>query len=47
VVAEYKNKEINICIKAISYLGIPHLHYKKRIQIPKEWKQILQQKTVD
>ncbi|CAC9497603.1 hypothetical protein [uncultured Gammaproteobacteria bacterium] len=43
-IAKYKNKEINICIKVISYLGIPHLHYKKRIQIPKEWKQILQQK---
>lgn len=40
--ANYKNKNIKLCVKNISYLGIPHLHYKKRIQIPKEWRQILQ-----
>lgn len=38
----YKNKEIKLCIKNISYLGQPHLHYKKRIQISKEWKELLQ-----
>ncbi len=44
-IAKYKNKTINLCIKNISYLGVPHLHYKKRIQIPKEWKEILQQEN--
>lgn len=44
-IVKYKNREINLCIKSISYLGIPHLHYKKRIQIPKDWKAILQQKN--
>lgn len=42
-IAKYKNKNINLCIKNISYLGMPHLHYKKRIQIPKEWTEVLQQ----
>lgn len=41
--ATYKGKTINLCVKNISYLGIPHLHYKKRIQIPSGWKEILQQ----
>jgi hypothetical protein len=40
--AVYKKKEINILIKNISHLGNPHPIYKKRIQIPKEWKEILQ-----
>jgi hypothetical protein len=42
-IAKYKNKEIVLCVKSISYLGISHFHHKKRIQIPKEWKDILQQ----
>jgi hypothetical protein len=42
---KYKDKDITLCVKSISYLGIPHLHYKKRIQIPKEWKNILQQEN--
>jgi len=44
-IAKYKEKTINLCVKNISYLGIPHLHYKKRIQIPKDWKQLLQQEN--
>ncbi len=40
--ATYKNKSIQLCVKNISYLGIPHPHYKKRIQIPESWKKILQ-----
>jgi hypothetical protein len=44
-IAKYKNKEIVLCVKIISYLGIPHLHHKKRIQIPKEWKGVLQQEN--
>lgn len=44
-IAKYKNKIINLCVKNITYLGIPHPFYKKRIQIPKEWKDILQQEN--
>lgn len=44
-IAKYKNKVINLCVKNISYLGVPHLHHKKRIQIPKEWKEMLQQEN--
>lgn len=44
-VVKYKNKTINLCVRNISYLGIPHPFYKKRIQIPKEWKDILQQEN--
>lgn len=44
-IAKYRNKTINLCVRNISYLGIPHPLYKKRIQIPKEWKEILQQEN--
>ena len=44
-IAKYKNKTINLCVRNISYLGIPHPFYKKRIQIPKDWKGILQQEN--
>lgn len=40
---EYKGKQLLLCVKNITYLGNPHLHHKKRIQIPKEWKSKLQQ----
>ena len=35
---KYKNKDFNICIKQITYLGNPHPDFKKRIQISKDWK---------
>ncbi|CAB5496357.1 hypothetical protein BTHERMOSOX_1842 [Bathymodiolus thermophilus thioautotrophic gill symbiont] len=41
--AKYKEQDIFLCVKNISYLGIPHLPYKKRIQIPKTWQKTLQQ----
>jgi hypothetical protein len=37
----FNNKKINLCIKQVTYLGNPHNIFKKRIQIPKEWKKIL------
>ncbi len=38
----YNGHYINICVKSVSYLGHPHPIYKKRIQIPKEWRKVLQ-----
>lgn len=32
-----KNKEINLFVKQITYLGNPHLDFKKRIQLSKGW----------
>lgn len=40
--AIYKGKNINLCIANITYLGIPHPHYKKRIQIKKPWADAMQ-----
>lgn len=33
-----KSKPVALLLKAITYLGYPHLIYKKRIQIPSWWK---------
>lgn len=38
----YKGKSINLCIANITYLGIPNLHYKKRIQIKPLWSDVMQ-----
>lgn len=40
--ATYNGHPVTICVKQITYLGHPHDVYKKRIQIPKEWKSALQ-----
>lgn len=40
----YKGTNITLLIKNISYLGNPHLIYKKRIQIPRNWHTYLQDK---
>lgn len=36
-----KQRELYFCIKQVTYLGNPHDIFKKRIQIPKEWKEFL------
>lgn len=41
----YKKKKIIIHIKSITYLGNPHPIHKKRIQIPKKWKNTLQKQN--
>jgi hypothetical protein len=42
---EFKNKKYIFCIKSITYLGNPHPLYKKRIQIPKEWRNTLKKEN--
>lgn len=37
-----KQRKFFFCIKQVTYLGNPHDIFKKRIQIPKEWKVFLQ-----
>ncbi|HMO78854.1 MAG TPA: hypothetical protein PJ997_01720 [Candidatus Paceibacterota bacterium] len=39
------NKKFFLCVKQITYLGNPHNIFKKRIQIPKEWKSFLIKKN--
>lgn len=41
--AAYNGRPLTICVKQVSYLGHPHLPFKKRIQIPKEWRGVLQE----
>ena len=41
LVFSYRDKEIEICAKNITYLGNPWPIFKKRIQIPARWKRAL------
>lgn len=42
----YNGHSITICAKQVTYLGHPHDIFKKRIQIPKEWKEALQSRNI-
>jgi hypothetical protein len=44
-IRQHLDSDIRNLLGNISYLGIPHLEHKKRIQIPRKWKEILQQKN--
>ncbi len=39
--ATFKDREVTLCVKNVTYLGRPHPHYKKRIQISSAFKEHL------